>query len=70
MFHTLKADKILRLWSTPFLRMSSTSGNKGLILGVYSDAEGDKLELTPTAEKFNSETNGKLLEHVKLSVLL
>lgn len=45
---------------------SSLSNNKGLILGLYEKNEESVTSLSANAEKFNSLTNGSLLQHLSL----
>ncbi|XP_018562536.1 cytosol aminopeptidase isoform X2 [Anoplophora glabripennis] len=68
---SLKCNKFLRL-SYLIRNLSRYSSNttcerKGLVLGVYSNEQNDGIELTPSAEKFNKKTQGRLLEQLKLA---
>jgi hypothetical protein len=38
---------------------------RGLVLGVYTDDKAEETKLTPAAEHFNTQVNGKLLELLK-----
>ncbi|KAK9883294.1 hypothetical protein WA026_001475 [Henosepilachna vigintioctopunctata] len=46
---------------------SMQTAKKGIVLGVYNDKfeENKTLTLTPTSEKFNEQSQGKLLSHLK-----
>ncbi|XP_017778852.1 PREDICTED: cytosol aminopeptidase-like isoform X2 [Nicrophorus vespilloides] len=61
------AGRVLRLTSTQFGTRNCSSLQKGLVLGVYSEeADGNNIQLSESAHKFNEKSGGKLLEHIKL----
>ncbi|CAG9822474.1 unnamed protein product [Phaedon cochleariae] len=65
----LNSSRFLRLSLTAkvFTRFSSSNPRNGLVLGVYTDADNNGVQMTPCAQKYNECSNGKLMEQIRLA---
>ncbi|XP_076250651.1 cytosol aminopeptidase-like isoform X2 [Rhynchophorus ferrugineus] len=68
MAYTLRSQTFRRLYTVvKTYTRSSSSINKGLVLGLYNTENSEVFELSTAAQNYDQKVQGKLLEQIKLS---
>ncbi|KAF7278275.1 hypothetical protein GWI33_008631 [Rhynchophorus ferrugineus] len=67
MAYTLRSQTFRRLYTVvKTYTRSSSSINKGLVLGLYNTENSEVFELSTAAQNYDQKVQGKLLEQIKL----